>query len=354
MDIADAFRLQASACDKLGSPLYARLVSVAAENIDDAGVLAPLVTEWSGDPVKDALALRVMAGVHCAALTGSAPRLAEHFPTTGGEVRWPGCSEAFVDTLGARPAALVEALQRPPQTNEIGRSGILLGGLLEVSRLTGMPLRLLELGSSAGLNLLLDRFRYELGDSPWGATNSPVVVKTQWSGDQPSLETPLEIVDRRGCDVNPLRPGDAAAENRLKSFVWADQIERFARLNQAIEMARRHPVIIDPESADSWLPDRLASPSPGAATVVMHSVVTQYLKPEVRQAVVETIRRAGERASHDTPVAWLSLEPGKPWFRLRLSVWPYGLDLMLAVADPHGRWAHWRTGAAVGGFHSGA
>lgn len=345
MDLASAFRLQATGCERLGSPLYATLLEAAADDLAREGSTAHLLDGYDGDPVRDALALRVMAGLHETALSGAAPALAAHYPTAGGRPSFPGCTDAFLATIAARPAALARAVKKPPQTNEIGRSAILVGGLLEISRLTGMPLRLLEIGTSAGLNLHVDRFRYELGDgTAFGDPASPVVVPCDWRGSPPDIASSLDVRDRSGCDVDPLRisePGDAV---RLKSFVWADQLDRFGQLERAMELALRRPVAIDEEVAETWLPRMLASRGRGAVTVVMHSVVMQYLSSRARRALISAMRSAERSATADAPVAWLRFEPGHKAFELRLSLWPRGVDAVIAVANPHGRWVEWFIG----------
>lgn len=345
VDLPSAFRLQATSCERLGSPLYTTLLEAAADDLVREGATARLLEAYTGDPVRDAMALRVMAGIHQAALTGAAPAVAAHYPTTGGRPSFPGCTDAFLATVADRPGVLVRAVAKPPQTNEIGRSAILVGGLLEITRLTGMPLRLLEIGASAGLNLMMDRFRYELsGGRPFGDLASSVVVPCDWRGSPPDVGSVLEVGERSGCDVNPLRISDRDDAARLRSFVWADQLDRFAQLERALELAARHPVAIAAEAAETWLPRQLASTAAGVATVVMHSVVMQYLSSQARRAVISAMRAAEAAATPDAPVAWLRFEPGHEAFELRLSLWPRGIDSVIAVANPHGRWVEWFIG----------
>lgn len=345
MDVAGAFWLQASACERLESPLYARLLAAAATDIEAEGAVHDLVGHWRGDPVADALALRLMGGVHRAVLRGDAPELARHYPTAGGIPAWPECERVFLETAGRRLPVVVEALTRPPQTNEIGRAGVLIGGLLEIERIAERPVGLREIGSSAGLNLLLDLFHYDLGAAEWGDPDSPVDVVIEWRGTPPDLRRALRIESRAGCDIAPLdvdTPGDA---ERVTSYVWADQVDRYRRVTGAIELARRHPVRVAAVAAGDWLADELAEPVPGVATVVMQSVLSQYLSAEARSRLRRTIRSAGRRATPDAPLAWLRFEPGARHFELRLALWPQGAELLLADAHPHGAWAEWFVGA---------
>ena len=300
MEVAHAFRLQAAACERLESPLYAKLLATAADEIEAGAPLRALVVEWDGDPVRDALALRIMGGVHRAALRGDAPDISAHYPTTGGTPRWPACADAFLDVVNRRLPVVDEAVARPPQTNEIGRAGVLIGGLLEVARITGLPLRLRDIGASAGLNLLLDRFAYDLAIGGWGDPSSPVHLRTPWSGVPPSLGTPLSIIDRKGCDITPLDVKDPLDAERVKSYVWADQVERFKRTEAAIDLARQTAVTVAQAAAGPWLGNELSMLLPGATTVVMQSVVTQYLsdaRPAERQADDPHRRSVGDARS---------------------------------------------------------
>jgi hypothetical protein len=342
VDTIHAFRLQSAACGKLGSDLYRRLLLAVADDLARRGELTPLVGDWETDPVTDAVPLRLLGGVHRIVLRGDAPGLAFHYPSVGGRPTWPGCTAEFFEAVRAHPVAVKTALNRAPQTNEIGRAAPLLGGLIEVTAMLGMPIRLLEIGASAGLNLLLDRFRYELGDDlEYGPPSSPVTVVSEWSGPAPSLDRPVEIVARRGCDLIPLDVTDPDDVERLLSYVWADQLDRFTRLRRAVELARSGPASVDPESASEWLVDRLAHPYPGAVTVVMQSIVTQYLTAAERHEVLTLVRAAGRSATRRAPVAWLRMEPAPRSFELSLSVWPQDVHLTLAEVEAHGRWVKW-------------
>ncbi len=348
VDRAHAFRLQSFACGRLGSDLYRRLLDAAAEDLENEGDLSDIVQDWEGDPVADALPLRLMAAVHRLALRGDAPALAMHLPSTGGRPTWPGCTAEFFATVRRNRQGVRTALGRPPQTNEIGRAGVLLGGLLEIGSVTRQPVRILEIGASAGLNLLVDRFRYRLGELRYGDPDSPVVIDCEWRGKPPSLDVAVDIVERRGCDLAPLDVADPDDTDRLRSYVWADQVDRLERLTQAIALARWDPPILDKRSAGEWLAEQLDKLESGVSSVVMQSVVTQYMDADERREVMFAVREAGTRATRRAPVCWLRLEPARKNLELRLSIWPQDVHLTLAEAQAHGLWADWLTGAEQG------
>src|ERR1700690_701625 len=154
----EAFRLQAEFCTKMGSPFYGDLLVRAADDIDRGGAVARVLDGWTGNPIPDALVLRLMGAVHRLVLDGAVPGLARHYPSAGGTPQWPAAWDAFMHVVESRADGLRLALQRHVQTNEVRRSAALLGGFLTVARTQDLPLRLLEIGSSAGLNLCWDRY----------------------------------------------------------------------------------------------------------------------------------------------------------------------------------------------------
>lgn len=345
MDVGAALGFQAWACRQMGSPLYAALLDRAGADYLDGGAVFSLLDGFeSSDPAGEAVALRMMAGVHRLVLEGRAPDLAAHYPSTGGDPRFPECGDVFLATVASNFDELREALHHPVQTNEVTRSALFLGGLIEVTRLTGLPLRLREIGSSAGLNLLVDRYRYQLGAGSWGPRDSPVVVRSHWEGHPPDLTVAVTVTDRRGSDPNPLDVTDDGAVLLLRSYVWADQTGRLALLSAAVELARRAPPQVEKASGADFL-DRHLHPHEGVATAAMHSVVMQYVPAAERHHILRTIRDAGSRATRDAPVAWLRFEPAQGPFELRLSLWPHDVDLVLATAHPHGGRAQWFVGS---------
>jgi hypothetical protein len=236
---------------------------------------------------------------------------------------------------------LRDLVARPCQTNEVGRSAALLGGFLDVAAESGLPLRLLEIGASAGLNLWFDRYLYTSGSEHFGDERSKVRFDDVFACGPPSLRQELSIVERRGCDPRPLDP--RAREDRLTLLgaVWADQTERIVQLRAALELAASRPAAVDRAEAGEWLTRQLSEPRPGTATVVFHSIVWQYLSERERSMVVAAIHGAGERASASAPLAWLRMERGGALADVWLTTWPGGHESLVARAGYHGRPVHW-------------
>jgi len=323
----------------MDSPLYSALLEAAADDIADGGVIGTLVADWSGDPRNDALPLRVLGATHLLALDGRAPALAEHYPSAGGRPRGT-VAAVFLRTVAEHFDEIRSRLRYPPQTNEVGRSAIVFGGLLELTALLGSPIRLFEVGASAGLNLNLDRFHYALGDIESGEPGSSVKIESRWTGLLPNTTHLLDVSERRGCDTSPLDVSNDADMLRLQSYVWPDQIDRLTRMRSAIALTRRHPVEVESAHAADWVSTSVA-PRSGDVTVLMHTVVMQYIDAEGRKEFNTSVRTLASNAARDAPLAWLRFEPGQDAFELRLSVYPHGLELLLAEAQPHGRWVKW-------------
>ena len=331
----------------LSSPLYAALCDVVLADVERGGPCAAVFAEAPPDihVLDDALVLRFFGALHRLVLEGRAPALARFFPTAGGRFEHgvdPGPD--LLATVEANRGALVEGLHLGVQTNEVGRSAALAVGYLELLRRFGLPLRLLEIGTSAGLNLRWDRWRYEAGPTAWGDASAPLrFADDVYREPLPDLSAPIgpdaAVVERRGCDRAPIDPTTDEGRLALRSFVWPDQAERLKRLDAALAVAAEVPATVEASDAGEWVGARLAEPVPGAVSVVAHSIVWQYLPPASQHGVVDALESAGARATSDAPVAWLRMEPppelGKPAL-LRLTTWP-GEERLLAHSGYHGR-----------------
>lgn len=342
MSVRSHFRGQAAACARLGSPFTARLLDYLAECLDETGAVGRAILNWPGDPKADAVALRLAGGLHALVISGTAPSLAAVYPG-GAQAETPATLRAAVmGALDAHADFIVDFLQRPPQTNEVGRSAVLLGGFLTIAAATGLPLRLLEIGASAGLNLHWDAYAYDLGSASWELADAPLRLTPAWQGPLPPL-VPVEVRSRSGCDRAPIDPSDPEPRLRLLAYIWADQPERRHRLQTALRLAARTELRVEPADAADWVEARLTDPAPGEATVLFHSIVWQYLAAEKQRRIAAAIQRAGEQASANAPFAWLRMEPAPDsrHCELRLTLWPPGQDRLLAHADFHGRWIRW-------------
>ncbi|MGM0585684.1 MAG: DUF2332 domain-containing protein [Pseudomonadota bacterium] len=334
--IATAFADQARACTGLGSPFTARLLAALPARLDPETEFGGRILSWTGDARADALALRAAGALHALARSGRAPGMASAWPPqAGGDP-----AEAAARAISGHDAWLASWLDSPPQTNEVARAAALMTGLATVAARTGRALELLEIGASAGLNLIPDAYRHELGGVVLGDPVSPVTLRPDWNGPPPPGATP-RIRARAACDRAPLDPAAPVDRARLFAYVWPDQPERLARLSSALDLAARHAPRVERADAAVWLVERLATPQPeDAARVVMHSITWQYLPGETQAAIRDALSRAGAAAGPRSPVAWLRLEPDETpgSAALSLTLWPGGRTEALGRADFHGRW----------------
>jgi len=337
VDVPQYLRLQADGCLRLGSPFYETLLLHAADDVAAGGPLADVFAGYPHEPILSAMALRLMGAVHRLVLEGRAPTLAAHYPSAGGDGdgarAWPVFRTFVADHL----ALLRSSLERGVQTNEVGRAAALIVGFLAVARATGLGLRCLEIGASAGLNLRWDHFRYEGPDGSWGDATSPVVLRDCYPEATPPFDVPARVVERAGCDPNPLDPTTDEGRMTLLSYVWPDQGARLSVLRAACDIARRVPAIVTRASAPDWLAARLAEPTVGTATIVYHSIVIQYLDQPSRDRVRAVLDDAGARATSAAPFAWLRMEPGGEQAEVRLTLWPGGEERLVATTGYHGR-----------------
>lgn len=339
--VAEVIAFQADACGQAGSPLYARILAGVLHDLQAGGVCAEVLAGRDDDPFGSALALRLLGAVHRLVLDGRAPELAALYPSVGGDPSTGDPVATFLQVVRAHREEVERGLVAGVQTNEVGRSAVLVGGYAEVARRTGRPLRLLEVGASAGLNLRFDHYAYDTGRQVAGDPASRVRFTGVWDGPVPVLPDRFEVVERRGCDRNPLDATTAEGRATLLSYVWPDQRARIALLEAAIEVARRVPVAIDRADAADWTAARLHERAAGAATVVVHSIVLQYLPLDRRRRLRAAIEHAGRRATADAPIAWLRMEPAGDRAELRLGLWPGDVDEVLATAGFHGHPIWW-------------
>jgi hypothetical protein len=346
--VRQAFSAQAGYCQKLGSPFTALLCNALAEHLSDATPVGEAVLDWKGDPnaEADSLPLRLAGALHALVRSGAAPDLARLYPPQPLPEAGP-LYAAVARVLHSHGARIAAFLTRPPQTNEVGRAALLLAGLLHLSDRFRKPIVLLELGASAGLNLLADRYRCRFGDVEWTPPGATLGLDPQWDGPAPPVATRLAIMRRRGCDLTPLDLADAAERERLIAYTWPDQPLRLARIEAAIATATSRPPVVDRMEASRWLEAQLAEPTPSnALTVVWHSMFWRYLEPAQRGRLEDLLALAGDAATPSQPLAWLRMELdpqlAPPDFaEVRLQVWPQCETRLLGMAHAHGARVKW-------------
>jgi hypothetical protein len=344
---ARLLRLQADACRELGSRLYGDLLAHAAMDLLDGGPTAQVLNGHLDDRPSSVLALRLLGGVHALVLSGRAPELAAFYPSAGGTAESalgsPRAWAALQRTLADHGAEVRLWLGHPPQTNEVGRAAALLGGLRHIAAEADLPVRLVEVGASAGLNLRADWFCVPGKSGHYGDPHSPVVLTDGWLGDAPP-ESRIEIIERIGGDLVPVDPLTAEGRLKLTAYVWPDQIERLRRLRGAFEIAERVPADLRAESASETLTrTQLTNRS---WTVLWHSIFRQYLSDTQRAELAEGVTALGATATSNARFAYIYLEQSRAGgCPVTLTTWPGGRRRVLGTAPAHGLPVRWRTGS---------
>jgi hypothetical protein len=263
----------------------------------------------------------------------------DSMPKTRSELR------AFLKRRGREIADVMRS--RRTQTNEVGRCAVLLPAL------PLGPLALVEVGASAGMCLLLDRFYYEFGSTRVGDASSPVHLRCTVAGPLLLPRAVPHVVWRRGLDASPINVRDDDAIRWLLACVWPDHPERRRRLEGAIHLAKADPPAVSAGDAVDDLPAVLAEVPGDAQLVVFHSAVLNYVSADRRQRFADVLADASKRRE----VVWLSNEaPGvipemtvlapslsELRFLVGRTQFTNGRrrDQLLALAHPHGADLTW-------------
>jgi hypothetical protein len=286
--------------------------------------------------------------LHRLVLEGRAPALGRYYPSVGGGDAPIGVWPVVEDTLKAHADDVRAALFRSVQTNEPGRSAVLYGVLLWVWKRYGLPVRLFEIGASAGLNLLAPDYAYRIGDVLLGDKRSPLVFDDPWLGapvaDAVAASDNLVLANRRGCDVAPIDATSANGRLTLLSYIWPDEIDRITRMRAALVVAEQQPPIVDKDEADAWLARVVGTRREREVNTVWQSVFAQYLAPAARSHLVSQMEVMGSELGEDSPLVWARMEPeNDPTLGFAVSVrcWPDGDEMTLARAGDHGPPVRW-------------
>lgn len=361
--LIESIERQAESCAHIGSPLYAALLTGLAGDYLSGGLTSELLDGVSDRPMHDAVPLRYLATGHRLALEGHAPELAALLPSCGGTWNGADITDVFLSAVATHRGEFARGVQRNVQTNEVGRAAIFAAGFSAVVDRTGLALRTLELGGSAGLLSHWDRFGFTTGESTTGDAGSALQFGPEWyARPAPHLHAGIEVVSRASVDLTPIDITSDEGRMSLLSFVWPDQLERFHRLDQAIEIARLHPLEVDAADAGEWLAAKLAGDATdatdatdagdardardGVATVVFHSILWQYLPKDTKDSICAALATAGARSTPSNPIYWLRMEPAtKQHADLRLTTWNMGIeeghDELLAHVGYHGADVRW-------------
>lgn len=336
--LAEAFQLFAEKQAKLSSPLYLRLAAVAEA---DPTLLRLAAQAPAGQPRP----VLFFAAIHYLLAGGAVHPLARHYPDL--DAGPPDGNDPAADLKDFCLTHIDEIAlllrSRRVQTNEVRRCGTLMPAL-EVARRQagGAPLAVVDVGCSAGLNLLYDRFHYDYGNgNAAGDPAAPVKISTELRGDlvPPLPEVIPPPVARIGLDIHPIDINDDDAVTWLRALIWPEHADRRDRLMHAVAEARVHPLDLRAGDALELLPALPAELPADATLCITHSHALNQFSPEMKARFDEILAAIGR----DRPVYRVGREWDEQTVAVDLEVHDGGRveRRRLATSEGHGRWMEW-------------
>jgi hypothetical protein len=324
---------------KIASPLYARFGEGIRED-EDLKALAARAKK--GQPHGN----MILGAVHFLLLRGADHPLRRHYPDLDehpldGEDPFPKLRD-FIDTHRDEVARLVET--RVTNTNEVGRSAVLHAGFRALAKGTDTPLHLVEIGPSAGLNMIWDRYgvRYMRNGAAVATVNpgASLIIGCELRGGRtPPLDVTPRVAGRVGLELNPVDLSNADDRDWLRALMWPDQVPRLRRLERAMELFAQEMPPIRHGNALDLLPDALAEIPPDRTACVYHTIAVYQFSSAMKQTLEDILTVAGLRR----PVWRLAFELAGKECTVSLIRYEDGTrdEKLLANAHPHGAWIEW-------------
>lgn len=330
-----------------GSVLYERLCHIAAA--DDA-IVALAAQAAPGQPVPNLF----LGAAHYLLAEHPDDPLAAYYPSLRGRLAPDeGLEAAFSAFVHAHREGIERLLlTRLVQTNEVRRCTALLPAFRVASDgAGGAPLALIEIGPSAGLNLLFDRYRYDYSGTLAGDLDCPLTLHTQVREAAPPFDRIPRVASWLGIDLNALDVCSKEDMRWLQALVWPEHEERRAVLAQAVEVARAAPPRVVSGDVFEYLPRAIADAPSDAAVVVFATFVLNQFSQEMlnrlRSLILEASRQRPVRVVTMGANAWFGAwhpATGAAEVWLATAEGGQASARRLAIADPHGWWITWAPG----------
>jgi len=327
------------------SPLYATLAAKIAKDPE-------LLELAAAAEEKDALPNLFLASVHLLLLNSSRHQLVAFYPSLNGTSRRYDYAYSYFRSFVLEHRDKIRKIigMRRVQTNEAARCAVLLPGFELLTRqASGRPLSLIEIGSSAGLTLIWDRYQYSYGEGlQCGDPNSPVRIECLLRGEtRPPLPRQLpRIASRIGIDLDPIDLNNPENVQWLRALVWPEQEKRAKQLEQAIQLAKQQPPQILAGNAIDLLPGLIDDTPRDALLCVYHSFTLTFAKQEPIDDLISIMTKASrERKLFLVSMEWPA-DSESP--RLELVSFNDGIkdEKILARCDSHGEWLEWLDGSS--------
>jgi hypothetical protein len=302
-DLATQFRNFVKLEGRAYSSLYERLSLIIA---GDPKLLALL----DDAPPQQRQPTLLYAALHDLVLSHPEEALGRWYPTVTGSPVPDGDPAADLRAFCAQHESNLRRIvaTRSTQTNEVNRCAALVPAFGLIQREVQRPLGIMELGASAGLNLLFDSFHYDYGAAgTLGDAASPVRLSTKCEGpNRPPVPASLPVAGRRiGIDLEPIDVLDAAATRWLQACLFADQLDRLGRLRAALDVARTDPPELRRGDFVALLPAAVADIPDDQHLCLISTWTAHYLRADQRQALDSVVAEIGR--SRD--LSWVAAEP---------------------------------------------
>ena len=338
--LSNTFRHFAETECRGSSTLYEHLSLSIAE---DEKLLALAAHSSQGQPVPNLF----FAAVQYLLLQGQFESLSQFYPSLTDNAHSPEAAYPAFRKFCLKSAATLQHLltTRRVQTNEVRRSTYLYLVLSIIDRLIAkQPLALIEIGTSAGLNLLCDKYGYRYGAYGFfGDRRSAVQLVCTFRGNNhpPLPQSIPKVVYRTGLDLNPIDVQDDEQVLWLRALVWPEHVERAELLRRAIEVARRNPLRLIAGDGIELLAETVRAVPEDAAICVFHTHTLHQFSPTARKRLSALLTELAATKDIFFRISAEWLTPPHP--KLELTTWQHGQEenRLLAYCDSHGEWLEW-------------
>ena len=289
----------------------------------------------------------LFAAVQYLLFCGADHPLRAHYPALSGQPRpREPAFPAFRSFCREHRPAIEELVRtRRTQTNVVRRSAVLIPAFARIFASGARPLALVEVGTSAGLNLCWDSFHVDyrldgVSKMTFGREDSPLCLSADLRAPMPSLPAEIAVSSRVGIDTHPIDIGDPDAILWLRSLIWPEHIERHGWFESAVSIAHRIRPRVEKGDAVTRVEELVAEASADAIPVVFATHVLYQFSREAVSALVHALARAGQKRA-----LWMvAMEgTGADCSELIATRFEAGRREAHKLADvsPHGRWLHW-------------
>ena len=305
--VRTAFANQVNYCRANDAPITARIAARSARCSTSRAAISRRIA--TGRALRSPMPCRCGGGRAARAASGGTD------PRSGADLPTEDINDAAIVAESGRAARadLLPWLDGPPQTNEAGRSSNFIAALLWLAD-QGLPPRFecFEIGSSAGINLMIDRYRYELGGV--GVGPQPGALRFPPTGGAPPPQMRIDFAGLEGCDVAPVDLADPAQAIRLIAYIWPERTRGSSGWRRASRGSAQRPELVQADAAD-WIAARTC-PTAGVrgTRVLMHSIVWQYIPADRQARITVAMEAAGACATAERPLAWVRTrnQPHRP------------------------------------------